>query len=164
MSIVLVKKRIVPKKKLDVPGARKIVEQALEDTVKDVKKDYATITKAWKHQPDVDSDYELRGIDATVLVGVDDKVFNYLDKGTKVRYALMRPGYKRKTKPGRLSSTAGGGGVRYIGKARPAYYSKRKRWPLKGIKARNWTPILQRRARKVFLARISKDIKGIKFV
>lgn len=159
MSIVIAVNRIKVKKQFNVKKIEGKITKAMQDTVRDIKKDYNSITSGWNHTVKIDEAVNRRGSDAEVLVGTDDKILNFLDKGTSKRYALMYPGYKSKTRPGRIASSGGGGGVRYIGKKRPPF-RKRKKWPLKGIKARNWTPILQRRATKNFQERIARLTKG----
>ena len=67
------------------------------------------------------------------LIQVSDIRYRYLDKGTKVRYATMQPGFVAKTKVGVFYSYQGNGGV--------AYVNKRKKRP--GIKARGWSEKIQ---------------------
>lgn len=136
MSIVVLVKPIKIKKGFDIKDIRKQVEKLARSTATDIRADYKTITKNWHHDVLLETELEATGMDVTVIVGTTDKIFKFLDEGTRVRYATMSPDFKAKTKVGRLSSTAGRGSMLFVSKRRPR----------PGIAARNWTPLLQKRA------------------
>lgn len=141
MSIVLEKRVIRPKRKpYDEKAILRSVEGIARKTATDIRKDYKTITKPWHHKVEIETEIEVTGKDTTIIVGVLDEIFNFLDKGTRVRYATMSKDFSSKTKPGRLSSTTGRGKLMFVSKRRPR----------PGIKARNWTPKLQERATRKF--------------
>jgi len=80
--------------------------------------------------------------------------YRFLELGTKIRHALMNPGYQPKTRPGRISSTGGIGGRRILlmkGNVYTRGWHKRGRkiLPKPGLKARNWrNTIIKLRFRK----------------
>ncbi len=75
------------------------------------------IQGTWTHQFRVSAEVdEARG---TAEVTMHGDIPNWLNKGTAVRYATMKPGYINKTRPGILRSVSGGGQVAFISKSRP---------------------------------------------
>lgn len=102
------------------------------------------LTKPWTHPVEFEAVTEGSKDNIAVLVGTDDKIFGFLDKGTSVRRAVMAPGFKAKTSPGSLKSGGGKGGVIFIS----------KKISLPGIKARNFTDnvakIIDRQAEQEF--------------
>ena len=102
---------------------------------------------------------DVSGGDAAVLVGTDNEVYGYVDEGTKAHYVpksgtatmAFRPGYTAKTRPKKISSQSGGAyGDRIV---------RRGRWRVGGIKAREFTPTIQKRRRKPFTRRMVKAMQ-----
>ena len=140
------------------------------------RKEYQQTTKTWTHKPVFKiSDLSLRGQVARITVSTTDRIYGYVDRGTKSSARPIeprrpfsasgrpsslrfRPGYRRKTTPGVLRSTSGG---RYGPYIYPVSV------PHKGIKARGFTPIVRRRAQRRLNVSAPKAIqrgieKGIK--
>ena len=69
--------------------------------------------------------------------------WHWLNGGTRIRWALMSPNWKSKTKPGKFKSGGGRGRVVVTGRRRMSR-------PQPGIKARNWADKLQKQRRKPF--------------
>ena len=57
-----------------------------------------------------------------IQVITDDKVYNILDRGTRVRWALMTRGFIAKTAPGRVGAIAGSGRMFLRGKRAMAHW------------------------------------------
>lgn len=97
-------------------------------------KDYQATTKTWSgDKPSWQMQISLSGVGPNMTVfgtgpGVDK--WNYLDRGTKVRYATMSADFQAKTTPRVLGSRAGKGKLLVV----------RKSVPRPGIEAREWTP------------------------
>jgi len=81
-------------------------------------------TRTWNHKP-VWVRVRLPG---EYVVGTDDAPYMYVTRGTRVRYAIMTPGFLSKTMPGSLMSRRGAGGVAFIS----------RKHPMPGIKARGF--------------------------
>lgn len=88
---------------------------------------------------------------ATGPAGNDEGVnkWNWLNGGTKVRWALMSGNWKSKTSPGKFKSGGGRGRVVVIGRRRMAR-------PQPGIKPRGWADKLQKQRKKPFTNRMIK--------
>ncbi len=150
-------------KKLNVDEFRKEVLNALRAEGRDVKKEYEKTTKTWKKKPKFEVLIGLTrgpGGSASVLVGTDDEIYRYVDEGTKGHYVpksgaatmAFRPGYKAKTKPRKIGSSAGGAfGNKIV---------RRGRWWVKGIVAREFSPTIQKRRRKPFTRRMVKAMQA----
>lgn len=80
----------------------------------------------WSHQFGVSA--EVNEAKGTAEVTMHGDIPNWLNKGTAVRYATMKPGYISKTRPNILRSVSGGGQVAFISKSKPN----------PGIEARNF--------------------------
>lgn len=147
-------------KQLDISTRqlRVIMEDALEEVNQGIVKDFERITRTWDHKPDFEVITETRRGRVESLVGTDDKIFGYLEHGTRKNYPI-RPkrakalrfmsGFRPKTTIGGLQSGAGGsfGDVIFRrGVIHP------------GIKARKWMPKIQQRAEKRARKVINKHI------
>lgn len=110
------------------------------------------LTATWDHKPQFEMVTNFSSNDIEVLLGTDDKIFGYLDRGTSVRYAVMTPDFQAKTTPGSLQSGRGRGGVVIVNRKRPR----------PGIKARDFSgqveKILNRESEAIF----NQEIKRIK--
>lgn len=95
------------------------LEQALEDTAKEVIKDFKRTTETWEHQPEfkvLDSAFRVGSRAVSLNVGTDDEIYGYVSRGTPAHDILPRQatvlrfkaGFVPKTKPGRMLSKGGG--------------------------------------------------------
>ena len=161
MAEVFSVKQIKPKK-LNVDAFRTEVLNALRAEGRDVKKEYEKTTKTWKRKPEFEVLIGLTrgsGGSASVLVGTDNEIYGYVDEGTKGHYVpksgaatmAFQPGYKAKTAPRKIGSSAGGAfGDKIV---------RRGRWWVKGIVAREFSPTIQKRRRKPFTRRMVKAMQ-----
>ena len=108
------------------------------------------VTRNFKHQVEFTTVTNETGDKIEVLIGSDDKILGYLDRGTSVRYAIMSADFVAQTRPGSLQSSAGHGGVVIINRNNPR----------PGIPARNFTgqieAILNREAEPTFNRELSR--------
>ena len=114
---------------------RLAVMQALEVSMQQyidlLEKDFDSTVEHWKNKPAVEKEVKLERAPKFSVVGrvwIKDKIYYFISKGTRVRYATMSSDFKSKTSPSRIKSRPGAGRVIYV--------SKRK--PRPGIKARNF--------------------------
>lgn len=127
---------------------REEMRKALEDVEKNVLKDFAKTTANWKKKPkfqaEISEDAAVGGLKLEVTT--DDKVYGFVDKGTKVRRALMTKDFQAKTIPSTVGSFPGKGKVVFISRklARP------------GIKARKFSEFIKK-ANQPELARLAKN-------
>lgn len=112
--------------KLEIPAFRQVIEAELRDVGKEIEADFKKTTKTWKHQPKFETVIETSP--PTVLVGTDDEIYGYVDKGTKAheiyagiytgrsnKKALAFPSkFTPKTKPGVIGSSPGGSGGKTV--------------------------------------------------
>lgn len=81
-----------------------------------IKKDFEATTKTWNHKPSFTVDVSTKGQGPAVLVGTSDEIYTYVNEGTKPHAIFPRKakvlrfqgGYKAKTSPGNIGSSAGG--------------------------------------------------------
>lgn len=91
-------------------------------------KNFDKTIQDFSSKPKVQSEIKQDTRRIVTFVYIEDKIYTFLSKGTRVRYATMTKGFVAKTKPGRIASRPGSGGVFYISKNKPR----------PGIKARNF--------------------------
>lgn len=120
---------------------------------KDVIKGFNDIVKTWNHKPifvvKVQSTPRQIKLEATT----DDAVFNYLDRGTSVRHAVMSRDFQPKTQP------ASGGVTRLSsgrGRGRMVHVSRRINRP--GIKARGFTKAILESTQRDLVSRMEKHL------
>jgi len=156
---VIVVKGIKPQR-LRVASAVAEVKKALQAEAAKIKREYARTTATWRRKPKFKQLTAL-GANAEVLVGTDDKIYNYVDLGTRPHYILprrvrrlrFRTGYAAKTTPGYIGSYPGGAFGDYR-------YARRVRHP--GTKARGFTARIQEMRHRPFRERIMQAIrKGV---
>ena len=120
---------------------------ATREAAKEIRRDFERPVRTWDHQPSIFEEIRVTPSVAEALVGTDDKIFLWLDQGTRrhwiepVRANALRflSGYHAKTSPGSLQ--AGGGGR--FGEVRFSKGHYRK-----GITPRRFTDQIQRRSDK----------------
>lgn len=93
---------------------------------------FAKTTATWNQQPTFTPQPTARGWTMTVN---PEFPYGWINKGTRIRYALMSKDWKSKTKPNVIGSYRGHGRVLVISRKRPR----------PGIVARNFSDIILRR-------------------
>ena len=133
MGLVLVTKGVQSKRKklIDDVQLRTELRRANQNTARDIRRDLEKTTTTWDHDVKFQQITETKDW-ATVLIGTDDQIWKWLDRGTRVRYAHMTSDFEAKTTPDWVGSRPGAGGVAFIDKSKP----------LPGIEARNWSKLL----------------------
>lgn len=117
-------KAIIPKTLLLDPRAtRRAVENGLTGAALSVKADFGVTVQTWKHKPK----FKIEKSAGKRIVSTDSDIYRYVSEGTDVRYAVMTPDFKPKTRPGYIGSSAGAGGVFAFSK-----------FPLPGIEPRDF--------------------------
>jgi len=82
-----------------------------------IKSDFHSVTRTWNHQPRFETEIHFSGTEPSLNVTTNDKVFGFLDAGTRSHWVkpkragvlAFRSKYRSKTRPRIIGSTAGGG-------------------------------------------------------
>lgn len=126
---------------------REEILKAAKEIEQDVRKDFEKTTANWKHKVKFKSKVKTVGTQSvTITVTTDDKIYDYIDRGTKVRYATMSDDWKSKTEPNIVGT--------FPGKGRKLFVNKK--YPRPGIKARNFTKHIAKTTQRE-LARVTKN-------
>ena len=151
MAVVM--KSIKPKKiRLDVFRLETL--SGMNEIASGMKEDFESTTASWKRKVKFVTLKSLRGGNLEVLVGTDDEIYGYVDKGTrphvirpKVAKSLAFPGgpYSPKTTPNVIGSTAGGSSGSTV-------HAMSVNHP--GTKARNFDTLISRRWQPRFKRRM----------
>ena len=128
------------KSTLSAATTRGVLVGRMKDMTRRMQKDMQATVATWATQPQIVAQFRFSGGVARIRVYTTDKRWNWLNKGTDIRWALMSNDWISKTTPGFLGSGSGAGFV----VARGAGAMKRMGFknPLPGIEARGWTPII----------------------
>jgi hypothetical protein len=107
----------------------------------------------WEGKPKMEALIGYKGGDVSMIAGPTGDEHNVrkwhlLDDGTKIRYAVMSRNWQSKTRPGRLQAGAGRGRV----------VARGRKYPMPGIVARGWTPIINRMMKKGFKRKIQEAV------
>ncbi len=140
--MIVIETKVIKPAKLRIDEVRLELLNALGREGTAIKQEYEKTVRTWQHKPKFEQQISLAKGEAAVLVGTDDKVFGYVDLGTRPhiivpkRAGLLRfqSGYKAKTAPGVIGSSAGG-------KFGSVVYSRIVHHP--GTVARNFSKIIQ---------------------
>ena len=134
----------------------------------EIKKDFAATTRTWEHQPRWEVLTSLTGPGPVVLVSTDDRIYGYVNNGTRPhdiwagyytgkslkRQLAFRTGYTAKTKPGVLTSTRGGA----TGTMRFTPYAEHP-----GTEARKFDEMIEKKWRPLFKRRMEQAMRdGVK--
>lgn len=142
--------KAIKPKKLRITAVRLELLNALRAEGKVQREKLEQTTATWKgEKPDFESLIGLSKGDASVATGPTGnekgvKKWGWLNEGTKVRRALMSSDWKSKTS--RRNFRSGGGAGHMV------YASRKLNRP--GIKAREWTQLLQEQRRRPFTKRM----------
>lgn len=141
-------KPILPKKYTHDP---KLLAIAVQETIDEAEKQYARTYRTWEHKPDFrkelkSSETEIKGSILTSGDGSSDNPYPFIARGTKVRYAMMTPGFVSKSQPGVINSRKGKGGAMVVNKNKP----------LPGIESRRWEEEILRIQKPRFSSRLNK--------
>lgn len=79
-------------------------------------RDMESTTRTWEHKPLFDVTITQNGKDYSVTAGTDDRIYGYVDAGTRAhviepkrsRYLRFQSGYRAKTRVGIIGSREGG--------------------------------------------------------
>ena len=160
MSIVITTNAAAVAQKLNLQGRelRNVLYDSMLDAAHYGRHDFERVTATWAHKPEIIETVSVRGTSAEAMVGTDDKIFGYVDQGTKPH--IIRPrkakalafwsGFHPKTTPGSLQSGGGGSFGERI-------FAKWVRHP--GIKARHFTKKIQQRLDKYTPSAVEKRMR-----
>lgn len=143
------------KAKVTLPNLAAITDKELMAEAKTVQREYKATTRTFKR---VKPDFRIKRITTGVYAaGTDDRIYNYLDKGTRphiirakrAKVLRFNSNFKSKTVPGRLNPRAG----KNTG---PAAFAKQVKHP--GTKPRGFTRIIHERSKVRFSTNYQKAI------
>lgn len=159
--MVAISFKAIKPQKLKVDAISEQILYALQDEAREHKRQLDKTVSSWaKEKPKFSSLIDLnKSGDATVITGPtgagSDK-WEWLDKGTKIRWALMSRDWRSKTSPGSFASGRGSGRVVIAGRRA---MQARGIGPRPGIKARGWSDQLTKQRKRPFQRRVIKAMQ-----
>jgi hypothetical protein len=148
----------------EIQAAAKEIEQA-------ALKDFQKTTQTWKHKPDFDTDIKTVGTQSvTVQVTTDNKVYGYVDAGTRPHIikpkkrgnvlAFAGGKYRAKTKPRVIGSTSGGAsGAKVF--AKEVHHPGTDAREFTETIAKKWKPELQRVVKNALARAARRSGRGV---
>jgi len=94
----------------------KALKDSVYKTASLTQRDLLSTTRTWDHKPKFDITITQQGDDYSIAVGTDDKIYGYVDAGTRPHvitakrspYLAFSAGYRAKTRVGIIGSQPGG--------------------------------------------------------
>lgn len=105
-----------------------------------MKRDYEKTVATWAVRPQFEILTERTSRIASVLVGTDNRIYAYINNGTSVRYATMSKNWESKSRVRVLGSGPGRGRREFVSRFHPQ----------RGIAAREWTTVINRKYERDF--------------
>lgn len=135
----------------------KAMKKAVDKSAALVLRDLESTTRTWVHKPTFDITVTQRGDDYSLTAGTDDKIYGWVNDGTKrhtikpkrFKYLRFSSGYKSKTRVGIIGSVDGGSFGNDV-------YSKGVTHP--GFPGRRFVTKIQQRRQKTIEQEISQSI------
>lgn len=133
---------------------KQAIVSAAKSCAAGAKVDFKTTTRTWEHQPEFQAVQQ----GDSFLVGTDDTIYGYVNKGTKPHLILPRRGrrltwlgtnYRAKTTPGRIGSTRGGNDNTIV-------WARKVHHP--GTEARNFDTAIRDKWAKIMPQRIEQAL------
>jgi len=155
-------KYIGPKKNFDVDAIRLEMLNELRRQGRIFKNDFKATTRTWEHQPEFKEEIHLGANQASVTVTTNSDIYKFVDKGTRIRWALMSGNWKSKTRTGVIGSVRGRGRMVICGRRA---MMKRRIKARPGIKARKFSSTIKTMRTPGFTRGMQNAIKrGLKNV
>lgn len=123
-----------------------VLDEAVHQSTLEAQQMFQATTATWTHQPTFEIAHENTG---RWGVKTDDKIYHFLDMGTRVRYATMSKDWKSKTTPRVISSGSGAGRMVFVS----------RKHPRPGITARQFSRIIHERAQAPTANRLRAALK-----
>jgi hypothetical protein len=139
--------------KMNIKAIRDELLKELELEGEDTVEMFERTTRTWTHKPEFEVLTDLAGDGAAILVGTDDEIYGYVDKGTRPHVIAARrapmlrfpSSFVSKTTPGIIGSRGGRS-------AGPMRYAKAVLHP--GTEPRNFSETIQKARKKTFQRRM----------
>lgn len=137
-----------PAQLLDSTRVQKLIQDSLDAASLGIQTDFDTTVMTWRRQPDFRIQ---KPSEDTRIIGTEDQIYQYIDFGTRVRYATMSRDFRPKTVPNMIGSQQGRGRVLYISRRRPR----------PGIQARNFSRVIQKKWQDQFPTILSRGLYAL---
>ena len=135
MSLNIKIKAIKPKNKNFLSDIAKQVSRDLikvaDIAASGIQSDFQATVVTWNTKPE----FVIIKDGANRIIQTTNEIYFYIDKGTKVRYAIMSKDFLAKSQPRVLGSRIGRGGVVFIS----------KKHPMPGIEARQFDEVISQK-------------------
>lgn len=134
-------------------------ERVLSKTGKDFREGFEQSVDGWEHQVKFDTQTQINGRQARVIVGTNDEIYGYVNHGTKPHDIRpknkgrlnFRTGYRAKTRRGSLRSGPGGASGGWVS-------AKKVKHP--GTEPRNFDEEVVRRTKPKFERYCSEEFEN----
>lgn len=154
------KMRFISPGTLEYKSISREIRNALWKEAIEIHRQYKLCVSTWDEKSKFVKEKVASQKDAIVRVKTDDPRFYFLDKGTKIRWALMSGDWKSKTRPHWVGSGRGRGRAVLIGRRA---FRRRGLAARPGIEARHFTEDIIKAREKPFKLAMKEAFKvGVK--
>lgn len=107
---------IIPKSVFfDPVKFRRVIDTTLDSAAAGMREDFYVTTQTWKGRPP----FYIQVTEMRRIVWTDSRIYKFVSRGTRIRYATMTKDFIPKTRVKAIRSYAGRGGVAFISRAHP---------------------------------------------
>lgn len=92
---------------LDDAAIERAIENTLSMAAAAVEVDFNVTAKTWTHKPD----FKIARARGLRRIYTEDRIYGYVNRGTRVRHAVMVPGFRPKSRKGFIGANMGRGGA-----------------------------------------------------
>lgn len=148
---------VLPKHILSAKDFEAEIKKAAKKSIQGARRDIVSSIATWDHKPKIVDIEETTAEHYLIATGTDDKIFGYVDEGTRPhvitakrsKYLRWNTGYKAKTRVGIIGSQPGGA-------SGPPAYAESVNHP--GFPGRKFAETIAKRRQKTFEQEISHGI------
>lgn len=141
---------------MNIKGYRNTILDQLRQEGRQIRILFDKTTRTWDRKVRFRTDVRVSGNVAEVKVSTKDTRFIAIDKGTKIRWAVMSSDFKAKSQVRVIGSRRGSG--KPVIRGRRAMMARNIR-PRPGIKARNFSIEIRKRRRPIFFNNMRRAMK-----
>jgi len=108
----------IPRQLFNTRNIKRVLSNVGREAARSIKVDYRVTTQTWNNKPSF-SITKIPGHSFDRVIGTDSDIYKFVDKGTRIRYAVMTPDFQAKSRVKVIGSRKGRGGFSHMNFKKP---------------------------------------------
>lgn len=134
-----------------MPAIRAKIKRIMREEANLHKRILLRAVSTWDEQPLFEIESEENEDKIFYSIFTDDRIFYFIDKGTRIRFATMTRDFSPKSVPNSLVARPGSGGLAYVNPRRPR----------RGIEPRNFMITVYEKRRPIYVSKLVRETTKI---